>query len=125
MLVGPINSGAAVGEDGSATATGTSTMPYSGFIWAIQVKYNDSPPAATTDITVKTKGSNPPSITLLAVANGATDGIYYPRADGSKPADGTALSTNSQMIAIEDYIQVVIAQANAADNVDVWLYLVS
>jgi len=124
MIVGPINSGAAVGADGVATATGTSSIRASGVLWALQVKYNDSPPAGTTDLTVKTKGSNPPSVTLLSIANAATDGMFFPRMDTSKASDGSALTSNDALIPIEDYVQVVIAQANAADNVDVWLYLV-
>jgi hypothetical protein len=122
MLFGPINSGAAVGADGVATATGTSALPVRGMLYQVQVKYNDSPPVGTTDITIKTKGSNPPSFTILDIANAATDGVFQPRFDECKASDGSALSTNNGMIALEDYVQVVIAGANAADNVDVWLY---
>jgi hypothetical protein len=123
MLVGPINSGAAVGGDGVATATGTSALAVEGLLYAIQVKYNDSPPAGTTDVTVKTKGTNPPSITLTLKSDSATDAMYFPRADTTKASDGSALSANSSLLPIADYVQVVIAGANAADNVDVWLYL--
>jgi hypothetical protein len=123
MVIGPINSGAAVGGNGVATATGTSSIPVDGLLYAIQVVYNDSPPAGTTDVTVKTNGTNPPSITLLVKADSATDAMYFPRLDTYKASDGSALSTNDALIPIADFVQVIIAQANAADNVDVWLYV--
>jgi hypothetical protein len=126
MLIGPINSGAAVGADGVATATGTSSIPVNGFIYSVQVRYNDSPPAATTDVTIKTKGTTPaaPSITIWSKANSATDGIFPARIDTYKASDGSALSTNDALIPVSDYVQVVIAQANAADSVDVWLEVI-
>lgn len=121
-MIGPINSGAAVGGDGVATATGTSTTPIHGFIYSVYIKYNDAPPAGTTDVTVKTKGTSPaqPSINVLVVTNAATDGIFIPRLDSCKN-DATLLTDYNQMAPVNDYVQVVIAQANAADNVDVWL----
>ena len=126
MLVGPINSGAGTGGAGAATSTGTSTNIISGFVYAVYVRYNDSPPAATTDITVKTKGTDPacPSTTILTIANLATDVLKLPRLDTCTALLGTANSTNDALIPVNDYIQVVIAQANDADNIDVWLFLV-
>lgn len=124
MLVGPINSGAAVGSNGAATSTGAVGHPLSGAVWQIQVKYNDSPPAGTTVVTVKTKGTNAPSMTLLTITNAATNGVWQPRMDTSK-SDATLLVANNGMPLIEDDLQVVIAGANAGDNVDVYLYLVT
>ena len=125
MLIGPINSGVAAGGAGVATATGESSQVIRWMLVGVQVKYNDAPPAGTTDITVKTKGTNAPVITLLAIANAATDGLFLPRYDSCKAADGSALTTNDQFIPIEDVVQVVIAGADDADNIDVWLYLLS
>lgn len=122
MLLGPINSGAAVGGNGVATSTGITNVPVRGLIRSVYVKYNDAPPAGTTDITVKTQGTAPaqPSITILTKANAATDGIFLPRMDSCK-TDGTAKTTDLELIPVDDYVQVVIDQANAGDNIDVWL----
>lgn len=125
---GPINSGAASGGAGSATAN-ASSIKLRGKIHAVYVKYNDSPPAGTTDVTVATVGTSPyvPSITLLSLANAATDTLLYPRiqvhttAGAALTMDGTRILTDK--IAIDDSVKVTIAQANDADNVDVWLAL--
>lgn len=122
MLIGPINSGAAVGGNGVATSTGTSNNVIRGVILAVQVKYNDAPPAGTTVVTVKTKGTNAPTYNILVITNAATDGVFCSRLD-SYNAAGTALLTYDQLPVVEDYVQVVIAGANAADNVDVYLYV--
>jgi len=123
MLVGPINSGAAVGGNGVATAVGYSTQRIRGLVYAVQVVYNDSPPAATTDVTIATKGTNPTAITILTLTDGATNALKLPRLDTHTTA-GVAQTQNNQMIYIDDIVSVTIAQANAADNVDVWLYMV-
>ena len=124
MLIGPINSGAAVGGAGVATATGSSTQVITGLVYQVVIKYNDAPPAATTVVTIKTKGTAPaaPSSNILVVTNSATNASYQPRFDSHK-TDATALVTNTGLPPVEDIIQVVIAGADAADNVDVWLYL--
>lgn len=123
MLIGPINSGAAVGNDGAATITGTSSQIVQGWIYSVVVKYNDSPPAGTTVVTVKTKGSNGPSKTILTITNSATDKEYLPRLDTCSPA-GVVYSSNDALTPVDDYVQVVIAGANAGDNVDVYLSVV-
>jgi hypothetical protein len=125
MLVGPINSGAAVGGNGVATATGESTKKLTGVIYAVVVKYNDSPPGATTVATIKTKGTSPsaPTHNILVLTNTATDVMKFPRMDACTTA-GVANSTNDLPVPIDDIAQVVIAGANAGDNVDVWLYLI-
>jgi hypothetical protein len=120
MLIGPINSGVAAGGAGVATATGETNHPITGLLYAVYVKYNDAPPA-TTDVTVKTKGTNPPSKNLLVVPNAATDGEFLPRLDTCKAADATALAANDAMPIVSDIVQVVIAGANNGDSIDVWL----
>ena len=126
---GPINSGAAVGGDGAATASATSNIRLTGEVLSVYVKYNHSPPAGTTDVIVSTQGAAPapPAIAFLTLTDAATDGYFRPRAplhslagvaltyDGTEPI-GTA-------VAIDDFITVTIDDANAADNVDVWLIL--
>lgn len=126
-LIGPINSGAAVGSDGSATATGVSPNPVCGRILAVHLKYKDSPPAGTTDVTIATQGTSPrpPSNTILTLTDAATDVWRYPRhqvhteAGAGVTYDGT--NEVYEAVPVDDYIKVTIAQANANDNVDAWL----
>jgi hypothetical protein len=127
--VGPFNSGAAAGGAGVATANASSNHKLCGKVHAIYVKYNDSPPAGTTDILIATVGTSPavPAITLLSIANAATDTLKYPRAqvhgtDGSAlTLDGTRIAFDK--IAIDDVVNVKIDQANNGDSIDVWLAL--
>lgn len=123
-MLGPINSGSAAGSNGSATATGTSDVIVSGKFLGAYIKYNDTPPA-TTDVTIKTKGDSPavPSITLLAVSDANTSGIFLVR---KQAVDTSAAAITGEYVPIPvwtDKIQVVIAQANAGDNVDVWVLM--
>ena len=122
MLAGPINSGAAVGADGAATATGESLHPIEGLVYAVQIKYNETPPAGTTVVTVKTRGTNAPSMTILTITNAATNGMWLPRLV-SNTAAGVAQTAYDAPFAIDDIVQVVIAGANAGDNVDVYLHM--
>lgn len=121
-LYGPLNSGVAAGGAGVATANATSTIPLSGYVNWIYVKYNDSPPAATTDVTIATTGTTPsaPSRSLLALTDTATSGYFHPRIQ-AKDQTGTAISGNYEMIPIHDTVKVTIAQANNSDHVDVWM----
>lgn len=121
-IVGPFNSGVAAGGAGVATANTDSTTRITGYVVGVYVKYNDSPPAGTTDVTVKTKGTSPaaPSLTFLSIANAATDGWFWPRVQIHTTA-GAAITDQYDWPAIDDLINVTIAQANNADNVDVWL----
>lgn len=121
-LVGPINSGPAVGGDGVATANATTSVVISGTLEAIYVKYEHSPPAATTDVVVKTAGTSPPSTTMLTLTNAATDGVFYPRTLVHDTA-GATIAANYTPFLINDRVNVLIDGANALDNVDVWLLL--
>jgi hypothetical protein len=125
---GPINSGAAVQSAGAGTGTANATShKITGAVHAVYVRYNDSPPAATTDVTVATAGTSPyvPAITILSIANAATDVLKYPRiqvcntSGSALTMDGTRILTDK--IVIDDGVTVTIAQANTGDSVDVWL----
>lgn len=129
MNVIKISSGTAVGADGSATANSITTTPIFGEVYALYVKYNDDPPAGSTDVTVATAGTGSgahPSVTILSLTNANTSGWFYPRigvqttagAAMLYAAGGTAIPGE---IPIADFIKVTIAQANAGDSVDVWL----
>jgi hypothetical protein len=123
-VAGPFNSGAAVGGNGVATANADTPIRICGWVVGIYVKYNDSPPAGTTDVTVKTKGTSPepPTYNLLAISNAATSGWFYPRA-AVHDTVGAAITGEYTPLLVDDYLNIVIAQANAADNVDVWLMI--
>lgn len=120
-IIGPINSGAATGGAGVATSTGTSGSVLRGYLIGAHIKYNDSPPG-TTDVTIRTQGTSPrpPQYNLIVVSNNATDGWYYPRTTVHDVA-GAAVSSTYDYLPLFDYVQVVIAQANNADSVDIWL----
>ena len=122
--VGPINSGAAAGGAGVATANASTPVRVMGRLRGIYVKYNDAPPAATCDITIATVGGNgaPPSQNLLSIANAATDGWFYPAAQLHTTA-GAAIAGEYGPLLVDDHVNVKIDQVNAGDNIDVWLAL--
>jgi len=119
---GPLTSGVAVGGNGVATANQTSTAILNGVLYGIYVKYLDSPPAGTTDVTIATAGvgNSAPAQTLLTITDAATDGWFYPRVNIDTDA-GAAIATQYDRFAVDDLIKVTIAQANAGDYVQVWL----
>lgn len=125
--VGPINSGAAAGSNGSATASTTTGTQISGRVLGVYIKYNDSPPAGTTTATIATANSTYPAQTVLSVVNSATSGWFFPRVAACTNAgaaityDGTRPIYDAQPI--HDNVKVTISGANAADNIDVWLML--
>ena len=123
-LVGPISSGAAAGSAGSATANADSDIRIIGRLVGIYVQYLDSPPAGTTDVTIKTVGSSPapPTYNLLVLTNAATDGWFYPQVQIDDTA-GAPIAAEYTPQLVHDYINVAIAQANAADSVNVWLLI--
>lgn len=122
-IAGPFNSGDAVGGDGVATINADTPTVLDGLIRGIYIKYNDSPPAGTTDVTIATKGTNAPAMTLLALANGATSGWRWPKALINLNTDGSQVAANYDLIAVHDIINILIAQANAGDNIDVWFLI--
>lgn len=127
-MVGPIYSGAAAGSSGSATANFTTAVPVCGLVHAVYLQYLDSPPAATCDVTVETAGVAHPAMPILSVANAATNGWWYPRAATHSTAGAAALYAGggaavNDRVAIADLVKVTIAQADAADGVNVWLLI--
>ena len=120
-----INSGAAVGADGAATANATSTHAVLGRLLGAYVQYNDDPPN-TTDVTIETVGTGAlPALTLLTLSNLEADG-YFPirhKLKDEAGADITFDGTNEAYgeVVLADLVKVTIAGANAGDNVDVTL----
>lgn len=127
-LKGPLNSGDASGSAGSATNNTDTTHPVAGKVLAVYLRYNGSPPAGTTDVTVATAGTDIPGAqTILSITNAATDAWFYPRepVEDSAGNDVTFDGTNEiyAPYAIHDKVNVKIAQANSGDSVDAWLLL--
>ena len=123
-LVGPLNSGAAVGGDGVATNNTDSAQVLTGIVRALCIVYNDSPPAGTTDVTVATEGTVPGvSETIYYKANSATDGWFYPKTLFNLNTDGSSPASLYEFIPISDYVNIKIEGANADDSVDVWILL--
>lgn len=123
-LVGPISSGAAAGSAGVATANADSDIRIIGRLVGIYVEYLDSPPAGTTDVTIKTIGTSPapPTYNLLVLTNAATDGWFYPQVQ-IDDTTGSPIAAEYTPQLVHDYINVAIAGANAADSVNIWLLM--
>lgn len=120
-LVGPLSSGPAVGGAGVATANQDSTHPIIGVVVGIYLKYVGSPPA-TTDVTVRTKGSSGPSFTLLKVDNAAVDKLFTVKQLDSSPA-GVAFTDSYSLLPVHDVLNILIEGADADDSVDVYLFV--
>ena len=120
-VVGPINSGAASGGAGVATSNQDSAVSIHGKLYAVYFDYLDAPPA-TTDVTIATQGTAPlpPAQTLIVVTNAAADDWFYPRSAVHDPA-AAVIAGEWDHFPLADFVNVLIAQANDDDNVDVWL----
>lgn len=120
-VVGPINSGAAAGGAGVATANANSAVSIHGKLYAVRINYLATPPA-TTDVTIATQGTSPlpPAQALLTVSNANADAWFYPRAQIDDEL-GVAVAAEFDHFPLADFVNVLIAQANDGDSVDVWL----
>jgi hypothetical protein len=123
-MYGPVQTPAAVGNNGQAAATVTTPTRVIGTINGVFIQYNDAPPAATTDVGIKTKALTGilPSINILTLSNAATDGYFHPRKQAVDTA-GAAIEGAYAPFTVDDYIQIDLAGANASDSVTVWFYL--
>ena len=116
--------GAAVGEDGAATATDYSRL-VRGEVLKVAVTYQDSPPA-TTDFTLSDE-SDPNSEAIVSLTDAATDVTIYPRRVTGKN-DGTDILYTAGEEVHEPYVvhgrlEATIAGADAGDSVDVVVWL--
>src|SRR5438067_302156 len=116
-LIGPINSGAAVGANGSATANQDSAQIVMGFVAGIYVKYTGAKPA-TTDVYIASNGASPypPTRSILTLTNVTTDAWFYPSVQ-SQDVTGANIASVFQDIAVFDIVNVRIDQGNTGDNV--------
>ncbi len=123
-ISGPLNSGVAAGGAGVATNNATMADVILGKLYALYVKYNHSPPAGTTDVTIATAGAGSfPALTILTLTNAATDGWFYPRTlvhDNAGSALTGTQGGDRALPVIADKLKVTIAGANDADSVDVY-----
>lgn len=110
-----ITASPAAGSSGAATVTVNSVTPIDGEIIAVHLAYLDSPPALTTDVTLVEIGVSPAQ-TILAVANAATDGWFYPMAQAKNQA-GSDISGMGRPIHVSGNVALTIAQADANDGV--------
>lgn len=122
-VYGPITTPAATGGAGVAAATVVTPQAVRGEIAGIFIQYNDAPPAASTDVGIKTKSSTGilPNIPILTLTNGATDGYYIPRKQAVDPS-GAVVAGVYEPFVIEDQMQIDLAGANDGDSVSVWFY---
>ena len=123
-MIGPINSGSAAGSAGSATANANSTTLLKGRVIGIYIQYNDAPPAGTTDVTVRTVGTSPaaPTYNFIVRSNSATNGWFFPMLQACDAAAGAISGVFTNPV-VADYVNVLIAGADAGDSADVWLAL--
>ena len=121
---GPITTPACTGNDGSGAATVTTADIVRGCCKAIYISYVGDDPAST-DVTVKTQGTSPacPSHNLIVATDTATDKLYPMQVISYDEA--AADTTHGVPPPVDDYVTVVVAQANTGDIIKVWLYLVN
>ena len=63
-----------------------------------------------------------PATAILTLTNIATGGMFYPRKQACD-ATGTAVAGVYDEIAIDDYVNIAIAQTDATTSVTVWFIL--
>lgn len=119
------STGAAVGADGVATATGHSSH-VAGLVLAVHVDYVDSPPGATTDFTLSDE-NDPASEAIINLTDQATDIKICPRRI-TEQNDGTDILyvTGEEVFepfAVHGRLEATIAQANAGDSVTVTVWI--
>lgn len=100
------------GSAGSATGTGISELPFSGFVMGIKVDYDDSAPATTT-VVITENGGLGRTILTLGAAN--TDAIYNPQFQ-IMDDDGVAQTLYSPFYISSQSLLVTIAGADALTN---------
>lgn len=107
-----------VGVDGSAVASETITPALHGKLFAVKIDHSAGQ-AATTDTTISHNG-----LTLLTIANSATDVTSYPRALVNK-SDGSAYTAELvDYFYIGGNVTVSIAQADSAETTTVTIYVI-
>ncbi len=117
-----IDTGKAVGSNGSATANASANAR--GKILAVGIVYLDSPPSGSTDVVLSTpvQSNNHPVETILTRTNTATDGSFYPRRVNDDNV-GAAVSGEETEIVASGVLNAKIQGANANDRAIVTVVL--
>jgi hypothetical protein len=121
-LCGPINSGVTAGGAGSSTNNADSKISLVGEIAGIYIKYNDSPPAGTTTVTIASRGSNAPAGNILVLTHVATDGWFRPSQQFCNAAGGAVANAYGGTL-VYDFVNIKVEGANDGDSIDVWFLL--
>jgi len=108
---------AAVGSDGSATATATTTCMLSGIVYSVYVDYGGSPPVGTS---VVVEGANEPKQPILTLA-GNSDQWVHVLHQGQSSADASTIVNQGALVTIRDKVTVTISSTNADCSVSVVL----
>jgi hypothetical protein len=113
------STGAAVGATGTGDATATGySPPIAGEVLAVHVAYKDSPPAATTDVTLSDE-ADPAAENILSLPNTATDAKHYPRrAVQDNAGNDVTFDDTNEIYApyvVHGRLKATIAQANDDD----------
>lgn len=110
-----ITASPSAGGSGASTATATSDGPVDGEVIAVHLNYLDSPPGASTDVTLVETGVSPAQ-TILAVTNAATSAWFYPMAQAKNQA-AADITGMGRPIYVSANIVLTIAQADDGDGV--------
>jgi hypothetical protein len=119
--IGPFNTGVTAGGAGTSTNNATGTIPITGQLLGFYVRYNDSPPSGTTDVTIEATGGTLPARTILTISNAATSGFFAVRLGAVTAAAAAITDSNVLAPLVNDNIKVTMAQANDGDSADVWV----
>lgn len=123
---GPYETPAAAGGAGVAT-NNVDTPRLCGRVVGIYVDYTGTAAPATTDVVIKTKGTDSghaPTFTILTLTNKNTDGWFWPRfiPDDQLGVDLAALAI-AEPVPVDDVINIAVAQADDGTKVKCWFLL--
>ena len=108
----------ASGADGSATASGTFGAYLKGKVHAIYVNHSAGQ-AVTTDLSIKFG-----DLTILTVANSATDAAFYPRVLVCA-TDGSAYTAEFvDYFYVDGYPTATLAQADDTETTTLTIYVI-
>lgn len=117
--------GPAVGTNGVAVATGYSA-PVNGEVMAVYIKYQDNPPAATTDFKLSEEDT-PTSGNIISLSNTATSTRVFPRVL-IKDNTGTNITYDGNRNVPDYYIALgrlkgILSQCNEGDYADITVWM--
>lgn len=116
-----ITGDATTGGAGASGSTTKTAYVITGRIVGVGIIGQGSPPN-TTDIIVRGSGlTGVAKVPILTITNYSADGWYQPFALKDGVADGNDIAANYVEPTIHDGVEVVVAQANDGDSVDVVL----